>query len=149
MKKILLLFLALAGVAGAVWYFGFASDVERRQLVRKGKSMGYDAKFHLERATDTISTEAGASGNLEEARQCRVVIRRIESAKRAVAKDMGLAYGAEVPVQKICTQMGLQELPKCPAGGRYRVMPVGKVVRCSIGVNRTDDLNDDHIVKDF
>ncbi|MFW6303973.1 MAG: hypothetical protein ACOC2L_05060 [Candidatus Sumerlaeota bacterium] len=77
------------------------------------------------------------------------MIRRIESAKRAVAQRMGLTYGAEVPVEEICARMGLDALPRCPSGGRYRIMPVGKVVRCSIGVNRTDDLNDDHIVKDF
>ncbi|MFW6303974.1 MAG: hypothetical protein ACOC2L_05065 [Candidatus Sumerlaeota bacterium] len=70
MKKILLFIAVLAAIAGAVWYFGFTSDEKRRSLLRKGKSAGYDAKFHLQRATGSLSSESGASEHLAEARQC-------------------------------------------------------------------------------
>jgi hypothetical protein len=142
MKKIFVALFVLAGVAFSIWYFILAPE-EDKMRVRK---IGYGAKYEAKRAVDSVTKSVEPAGGVEEARLCREKIRRIESAKRAVAQRMGLTHGSEIPMQELYSQMGITELPRCPAGGVYEIMPVGTMVRCSRGTNGVGDPNDDHIV---
>lgn len=85
---------------------------------------------------------------IELARQCRAMLRRIESAKRACAQRRLYNPGDTVPWDEVLKEMGLKEIPRCPAGGEYILGTIGDHVKCTIGANGTPDPADDHIVND-
>ncbi len=146
MKKVIIALFVIAGVGFSVWYFFLAPEEDKRIVRVKAGEIRAGAKYEAKRALGSVTEAGKPSGGVEDARLCRERIRRIESAKRAVAQRMGLTHGAEIPMQQLYDQMGIKELPRCPAGGHYEIMPVGTMVRCTIGTNGVGDPNDDHVV---
>lgn len=107
-----------------------------------------------------ITSSGPVVGNLEQARQCRENLHRIQAAKRKAAQDRGNAIGAitwEEVLQAMypnyaIRRMGAAQLntliPKCPAGGTYSVGTLEEVPRCSLSGNNTLSVEDDHIIRD-
>ncbi len=136
MKKILVL-----AVLGAVVIVIFASGIiswesvgpRLRYLFFRG---GAEAKQAF--ATSDLK-------NVENAKICRQNLRMIESAKRKVAQDRGQAVG-DVSWSEVLEEMNLREMPKCPDGGEYSLGQLGSLPRCTIGVNGTRRVEDDHMI---
>jgi hypothetical protein len=87
-------------------------------------------------------------GNLEEANKCRENLRLLESAKRKVASEKGIAVGV-VTWPEVLKAAGLREKPVCPSGGEYRLNELGRMVTCTISGNETVDTADDHIIHNY
>lgn len=87
-------------------------------------------------------------GNFDSAVKCRSNLSLILSAKRKVSQDKSLTHGANVSWEDIRKEFPMRNLPECPDGGTYSIMPIGYLPTCSIGSNGTDTLVDDHVIKE-
>ncbi len=61
---------------------------------------------------------------------CLLNLRQIEGAKAMLAKEQGLKRGATVNADTVAKYMEFR-WPKCPAGGKYTVNPIGTAPTCS------------------
>lgn len=64
--------------------------------------------------------------------ECRLNLRNIDRAKFFAALEHRLPHGAAVPREWLLVYLD-QTFPACPAGGEYRVNPVGSPPTCSRG----------------
>ncbi|MBN1867189.1 hypothetical protein JW916_07825 [Candidatus Sumerlaeota bacterium] len=152
MKKVVLILAAVVLVGGGAWYFLVADKQEQanarerlRQLEYNAENAAYDARHQVKRV---VEPSGPVYNDPKAAEQCRENLKRIESAKRHAATQLSIASG-DVPLDAILKAMGVSELPRCPAGGEYRIGPVGTMVRCSIGTNATATHDDDHFIRDY
>lgn len=143
MGKVGTIVIVVVAVLGAGWYF-FMADESGKREARKAV---YDVKHQAKKAAGAMSVDTAKLHDPRAAAQCRENIKRIESAKRRVAQERGIAVG-EVPFDAVVQQMG-GALPKCPSGGNYQINPLGTMVRCTIGANGTKDPNDDHLITNW
>jgi len=68
---------------------------------------------------------------------CRANLRRLDAAKEAVGMQLGLPNGALVAAPDLArTIKGGMEALKCPAGGQYRINPLGQDPECSLAAHR-------------
>lgn len=116
--------------------------------------------FAAKGKAEQITNSAPAIGNLEQARQCRENLHRIQAAKRKAAQDRGNALGAitwEEVLQAMYPNYVIRRMspsqinaliPKCPSGGTYSVGTLEEVPRCSVAGNNTLSVEDDHIIRD-
>ncbi len=107
------------------------AQVSETQIKAKAQDLMGDAPMDEEQAAET----------------CRQNLRRIESAKRAVASRVGVAAGS-VSWDRVLQEMGGQ-MPVCPKGGSYTLGTLELLPKCSIGANGTPDPKDDHLIKYF
>jgi len=133
----------VVAVVGALIYFGFISkeDVEQtgRVAVADVKKLGNSITAPVE----GVSPQAVAVAN-----QCRENLKRIESAKRAIADSTGRASGA-VSWDEVLRHMGARKPPACPGGGAYSLNTIGTAASCSISGNGTASRDDDHGIMNF
>ncbi len=111
----------------------------------------------ISQTAKNISAEVGAGNLLDtpsqvtkstssSAAKCRDHLRRIETAKRAVASKTGINIGS---VSWDAVIKELKRKPKCPNGGTYKLGNHQVLARCSIGANGTSAGADDHLIDNF
>lgn len=146
MSRKQMIVVAVLLVLGGAWYFFFASSDQQEEVLSKARSVGYDAKHLAGKAVGEVGHKT--VGSPEQARQCRDNLRRIESAKRAIGSRRQMQTGF-IAIDDICREMGVKELPRCPAGGEYDVGPLLQTPRCTIGSNYNQDASDDHVLRNY
>jgi hypothetical protein len=135
--KVLIVLGVLIGVVGA-----FATNmIDRkrtwawvRHYFYKGRSI----------AAEATTIRPPALKDVEAARICRQNLENIERAKRKVAQQKGMAAGTLTWVD-IMGELPGGRIPKCPAGGEYRLNDIGMMPQCTIAGNQTPGREDDHI----
>lgn len=143
MNRLIGLAIVVAAIVGGLAYFGVFSPAQMEQA---GREAFYEAKKAAGAAADLLPDARAKDPAAASA--CRENLKRIETAKRAVAQRQGLAAGT-VSVADICRELGRDTLPACPSGGVCTVGGIGQLPVCSIGANGTSDTNDDHLIRDF
>src|SRR5690606_25625414 len=125
MKKIILLaFIAI--VIGAAAYLGV---INPKKVEAQARGALYSAKGI---AGDLGSAPSGPSQSAQQsAAACRENLKRIESAKRALASRQGVTVGA-ISWDAIKKELGGQ-IPKCAGGGSYSINSLEMLPTCSIG----------------
>ncbi len=87
------------------------------------------------------------AADLQAAEICRQNLRRIESAKRAIATRSGVNVGT-ISWDAVLREMGGQR-PVCPRGGVYTLGTLERLPRCSIETNNTPSPADDHKINAY
>jgi hypothetical protein len=142
---IILVVLAVA-ILGGLYATG---HLTRESAEDFGRRAYYRGRGAVNEAVDAVGSAAqsGGSGDPAKAAVCRDNLRRIETAKRAAANELGLAVG-DIPQDEINKALG-GSMPRCPDGGRYRVHALNTMPTCSVGAGNVSDPNDDHVVIGF
>ncbi len=137
-------FLLLLIVAGAL-VAAFATGVLNWHNVRGHiihETYQMEAKLH-----QVAQSGQPTAADLQAAEICRQNLRRLESAKRAIASR------GEVTVGTISWDAVLREMkgqrPVCPRGGTYTLRAIGSLPRCSIETNGTPSPADDHAITHY
>ena len=135
--------IAIVAVIAGLVYFGVLSKAEvettGRKTVTDVKNLGAKVVSPLEGTSPQAA---------QTARQCQDLLKRIESAKRAIADSTGRAVGA-ISWDEVLRHMSLSKAPTCPGGGTYSLNNLGIAATCSIGGNGTTDRSDDHTIQSF
>lgn len=148
---IILVLLGAAGV-GVGFYLGWFNwqDVRDRATSRETwadiKTRAQVQEANLKAKVNQLTGEKPVNED-QAAAICRQNLRRIESAKRAVASRLGIATGS-VSWDQVLKEMG-GKMPKCPKGGEYTLGTLDQLPRCSIGANGTPDTKDDHLIRSY
>jgi hypothetical protein len=137
MKKILLVVVIGAVVVGGLFATGLLSPKRFWQWTRR---FYYQGRSQVHKATDFTVQPVK---DVKAAEICRNNLRRIESAKRKVAQQKGMAVG-RLTWADLAGELG-KHPPKCPSGGEYILGDIGAMPKCTIGSNGTPRPEDDHI----
>jgi hypothetical protein len=78
--------------------------------------------------------------SLTEGVECTNNLRMIDSAKEEIAMKLRLGDGAVVTEQQVAEFCKNGQLPTCPSGGKYNILPIGCPAMCSQRIGRSDDL---------
>lgn len=81
-----------------------------------------------------------------EADRCTTNLKAVESAKAVWAKEVKAGEGAK-PEWKDLVPGYLTKKPECPKGGVYAIGDISAKPQCSIGDNKSEKKEDDHIIK--
>ena len=111
------------------------------------KTRAQQGKAKLEAEAARIAATRPSASEQQMAEHCRQNLRRIESAKRAIASRTGVAVGA-VSWDAVVKELG-GAMPKCLKGGAYSLGSLEHLPTCSIGANGTPDPGDDHQIRSF
>lgn len=133
-KKIVLIAIGLVIVAG------FATGVLNWSNLR---TRAQHEEYRLKAKIKALNVEITPQ-EINMASACRHNLRRIESAKRAIASRTGVATGA-VSWDAVLREMGGPR-PVCPKGGEYRLGTLEQLPTCTIGANHTAPKEDDHAI---
>lgn len=151
-KIVIGLLVVAAGVIGLGFYLGWFDWQSVRDRATDEDTWS-DLKTRAQQEEVKLKAKMGeltgesTSGAAQPAQVCRGNLRRIESAKRAVAGRTGVSVGA-VSWDDVVKEMGGQ-MPRCPAGGDYSLGALGQLPRCSIGAAGTPDPKDDHAIQAY
>ena len=110
-----------------------------------GRRLFYQGRSTAARATDFTTPELKDVGA---AKACRDNLRRIETVKRKVAQDKGMAVG-RLTWDDIKDEFPGHKIPTCPSGGQYAIGNLGSMPTCTISSNGTGRPEDDHIVINY
>jgi hypothetical protein len=135
-----------AVIALAIGILIFTGVLSPNEVETAGRAALHDVKKVTEKATTGFS--ATKPTGLGAAEKCRATLKRIESAKRAVAQKQNKVTGT-VEWSDVLSNMGLSEKPKCPSGGTYSLDALGRVAKCSVGGSKTTSDKDDHMIASF
>lgn len=133
----------VAVTVGGLLYFGVIS---RRDISTTGRRAVADVKKIKNEIVAPVVEASEA--DIQAARTCRENLKRLESAKRAVADRRGQSTGA-VSWDEVLQTMGARKAPVCPAGGSYSLNKLGTAATCSIGPHGTSTKSDDHVIQSF
>lgn len=139
-KNIPLWFLAAVAVA-ALFGLGILSA---SQVQHRLEGWGHRIVWNVR---SLFFTAGPSAAQLNAARSCQQNLRRLESAKRAVADRQGQSTGT-ISWDAVVREMGGQA-PRCPSGGSYMLAPLGTMPRCTIGANGNADPRDDHLITHY
>jgi hypothetical protein len=98
-------------------------------------------------ALSSGSPGAGRTNSPAVAEECRQNLRRLESAKRALASRGMFATGS-VSWDAVVKELGGRR-PACPAGGTYHLGTLQQLPTCSVAGGGTVDSRDDHVIKAY
>ena len=133
--KIIIAVVVLLGAVG-VWVKN-PGDIQSKILRSKAKAQ--------KKAKSMMNAGKITEESIQKARECRQTLERIQRAKRAAEEKRGIS-GVTVTWEEVLPFMNEKEIPRCPAGGVYKLSPALQVPTCSISNNRTVDTADDHMV---
>lgn len=133
----------VAAVIGGMIYLGLISTNDVKATGRR--AVADVKKVRKEIAAPLAGPE---QQEVQAARQCQNTLKRLESAKRAVAGKTGQATGA-VSWDRVLEEMGSRRTPVCPSGGSYLLNNLGTVASCSVGGRGTATHQDDHEIQGF
>ncbi len=111
------------------------------------KTRAQREKVKLEAEAARLAATGPSANEVQMAEQCRQNLRRIESAKRAIATRTGVAVGA-VSWDSVLKELG-GVMPKCPKAGTYSLRSLEQLPTCSVGANGTPEPGDDHQIRSF
>ncbi|MCB2153872.1 hypothetical protein KQI84_03230 [bacterium] len=145
--KRLIILVVLASVGAFVYFFYLqgASEQDLRNLESNIRAGAANLQYQVGASLDTPSGPSGSA--VQQAKACRANLRRIESAKRALASQGMFATG-EVSIDAVRKELG-GRMPSCPSGGQYRLGSLEQLPTCSIGGGPTADTADDHILRNY
>ena len=135
-KKFIIIFVVIAAVAGAGWYF-YNNQSKLDEIKGEARQEFYKAKGKVSSSTQS------PKGDPQSAAACKENLKRIESAKRQIASQKGLATGT-ISRDEILKVLG--SAPKCPSGGTYSFNDIGRMPSCSVGSAGTSTPDDDHVI---
>ena len=138
MKKVIkfLVIVAVLVGAAAAWFTN-TGNIQSVVFRAKGRVKSEAKKM----SRKTTPTDQG----IQEAKQCRQMLERIQNAKRRAEERTGVS-GATVTWAEVLPLMNMKSIPQCPSGGEYQLNPALQCPSCSIGGNGTVDPADDHII---
>lgn len=137
MKKFIKIGITIVIVLGlAVVWFANPGDIQSKILRSKANA---EVKAKKLMKSTKISPE-----KIERAKQCRDNLERIQRAKIAAQQRHPVGY--QVTWKEVLQNMNMQQMPKCPDGGNYKLNPPLQVPTCSIGGNGTIPTEDDHAI---
>lgn len=139
MKKHIPKIIGIGVVLGivALFWFGILDFDQIRNKVRQIFYRGRGA---------ASSAMQGPQGDPKSAAACRENLKRIESAKRAVASEKAITVGA-VSRDDVAKKLG-GAFPACPSGGTYNINDLGRMPTCSIGSGSSGP-SDGHVILSF
>jgi len=141
--RLTIIAVAIVAVVGALLYYGVISKSDLENTGRRAAADVRRIGNEVTAPVGDVPPEAVAA-----ARQCQENLKRIESAKRAIADSTGRASGA-VSWDEVLRHMSLRSAPRCPLGGSYSLNTIGTAATCSISGNGTATRSDDHAIQSF
>lgn len=152
-KKLAIGFVAIAaGGIGLGFYLGWF-DLRTVQQTATDRNTWIDLKTKAQQKEAQLKAKVNQLtapepvATTQAVSVCRQNLRRLESAKRAVATRKGLSTGT-VSWDDVLKEMGGKR-PVCPSGGEYTLGSLEYLPRCSIGAGGTPDTKDDHAIASY
>jgi len=135
-KVIKILVVVVVVLAAVVVWVKNPGDIRSKIMRTKAKAQ--------KQAKKVMKTGKVTPESIEQAKQCREMLERIQRAKRAAEQKNPV--GVDVTWENVLPLLNMKEIPRCPAGGTYKLNPSLQMPSCSIGNNSTVDTKDDHIL---
>ena len=136
-KAIKIVIVIVAILAGVIVWIKNPGDIRSKVIRTKAKTE--------KQAKKLMKSQKITQEDIAKAKQCRDMLERIQRAKLAAEQKKGIS-GVTLTWEDVLPHLNMKQIPRCPAGGAYKLNPPLQVPSCSIGNNRTVDTVDDHMI---